>query len=94
MTNRVVLTCSACHLEMQIVAEGVPHATEVMCSRCGHSIGLWHDLIRGDDGPEPQAPPARRVSGGHHGLAENDRRYEPEAAGIAAASADSRVLMT
>lgn len=93
MTNRVVLTCSACRLEMQIVADGVPHATEVRCSRCGHSLGLWHDLTRAEPTPETEAPADRAPSRGVHHLAVNDRAYEPEAAGLAAAPGDTRALM-
>lgn len=93
MTKQVALTCPACRLEMQIVAEGVPQATEVRCSRCGHSLGLWFDLIDEDEA-STREPPANRSGGsGVEEAVVRDQPTDSAPIGLAAAGPAESGLM-
>lgn len=51
------IKCSECGAQSEILADGVPRATMVGCSRCGFELGSWEDLeaARPSASPKPSA---------------------------------------
>ena len=91
MPNPLVLTCLACSRKMQILAEGVPHAMEVKCARCGATLGIWRDLLDGEGvgGSVPAGSAARRSS---RRPADGDDPSERSALAAAAPSGGAALL--